>query len=491
MTVRKRIFWWNTGMMAGGILLLFLVGGLLFDSFRREYVYEDIENEQIAEYTVEVYGVLGQVRGENDWAALAEKLSAYGFRLYVSDACNREVFRNLTESEWSCVEELDEQEWEGERPVIYSMDHITIVRASDGTGDSHFHIYAAAMPEGVRFFGMKREIFETFLKLAVPILVLTAVLLLLISRLVAGKMTKKVLSPVEKLTEAARRVEEGRLDEPIAYQTADEFKELCDTFDLMQSRLSEDREKAAEYERARTEMVAGISHDLRTPLTAVKGYIKGMKDKIADTPEKREQYLEIAYRKACDMEILLNRLFFFSRMETGNLPFYKEEVCLKDWLLQYCEEKKTDFQGRICFFCEEEGQMVRLDETQMKRVLDNLFDNSIKYAGRATGEELMEEQSRDSGKPESAKLVLSVRLWTEGGWEHLQVADNGKGVAEEKLPHIFERFYRGEEERGGGGSGLGLYICRYIIECHGGTITASSEGGLVFDILLPREEKTV
>lgn len=91
---------------------------------------------------------------------------------------------------------------------------------------------------------------------------------------------------------------------------------VCDTFNTMQQHLGEEIEKSQKYEKARTEMGPGISHDLRTPLTSVKGYIKGMLDGVANTPEKQRQYLEISYRKSCDMEKLLQKQFFFSKLET-------------------------------------------------------------------------------------------------------------------------------------------------------------------------------
>ncbi len=103
----------------------------------------------------------------------------------------------------------------------------------------------------------------------------------------------------------------------------------------MQKHLKEQMETNQAYEKARTEMVSGISHDLRTPLTSVKGYLKGMLDGIANTEEKRKEYLLVAYRKSCDMEKLLAKLFYFSKLETGNMPFYFQKVDMGAYLEDY------------------------------------------------------------------------------------------------------------------------------------------------------------
>lgn len=147
----------------------------------------------------------------------------------------------------------------------------------------------------------------------------------LFSVVFARYQLRQIMRPVNALTAGAKRVEQGDLSTPVAYQGRDEFTSVCAAFDQMQRHLLEEREKNAAYERARTDLVAGISHDLRTPLTSVKGYIKGMRDGVANTPEKQERYLDIAYRKSCDMERLLQRLLYFSRLETGNLPMFPVE----------------------------------------------------------------------------------------------------------------------------------------------------------------------
>lgn len=154
----------------------------------------------------------------------------------------------------------------------------------------------------------------------------------------------------------------------------------------------------AAYERARTDLVSGISHDLRTPLTSVKGYIKGLRDGVAQTPERQLQYLDIAYRKACDMDILLQRLFDFSRLETGNLPLFPEPADLGDFVSHFVQEAGQEL--------EQEGgpggsphdprrSPVSMDSEQIYRVLNNLKDNALRYAG-------------------ANPLILTLTVWRQG-----------------------------------------------------------------------------
>ena len=195
---------------------------------------------------------------------------------------------------------------------------------------------------------------------------------------------KKLLQPVNALTQAAGRVEEGDFTQAIDYRGRDEFAPVCAAFNRMQEHLLEEQEKNAAYERARTDLVAGISHDLRTPLTSVKGYIKGLRDGVAQTPERQQQYLDIAYRKACDMDVLLQRLFYFSRMETGNLPLFPEPADLGQFASRFAAEAGPELEqagGGIELSVSPGPHPALIDPEQMYRVLNNLKDNAQRYAG--------------------------------------------------------------------------------------------------------------
>ena len=301
------------------------------------------------------------------------------------------------------------------------------------------------------------------------------VVILLLNTLFTRYQLKKLLQPVDALTRAAGRIGAGDFTHPIDYPGRDEFSSVCTAFNRMQEHLLDEQKKNAAYEQARTDLVAGISHDLRTPLTSVKGYIKGLRDGVAQTPERQRQYLDIAYRKACDMDVLLQRLFYFSRMETGNLPLFPEPADLGEFVSRFAAEAGAELEqagGGIELSVSPGPHPALIDLEQMYRVLNNLKDNAQRYAGAG---------------------ALSISLAVEGreGWICIRFADNGRGVSEESLPHLFEQFWREDQARSaqnGEGTGLGLYIVKHIVEAHGGTVQAENDGGLAFTILLPQRE---
>ena len=298
------------------------------------------------------------------------------------------------------------------------------------------------------------------------------VVILLLNTLFTRYQLKKLLQPVDALARAAGRIETGDFTQAIDYQGRDEFAPVCAAFNRMQEHLLAEQEKSAAYERARTDLVAGISHDLRTPLTSVKGYIKGLRDGVAQTPERQRQYLDVAYRKACDMDVLLQRLFYFSRMETGNLPLFREEADLGEFVARFAAETRPELEqagGEITLELSAGPHPASFDPEQMCRVLTNLKDNALRYSG-------------------ADRPVLSLTVERQGERTRIRFADNGQGVPEADLPRLFDQFWRADQarsSRNGEGSGLGLYIARYIVEAHGGTIAARNENGLVFEISLP------
>ena len=299
--------------------------------------------------------------------------------------------------------------------------------------------------------------------------------ILLLSLAFTRYQIKQMMRPVNALTQAAHRVEAGDYSTPVDYEAKDEFSTVCTAFDHMQEHLLQEREKNAMYEQARTDLVAGISHDLRTPLTSVKGYLKGMRDGVANTPEKQALYLDTAYRKACEMERLLQRLFYFSNLETGTLPMFPTHADLGLFVRHFVEETGPELEamgGQMLLRGVPAPHPVQLDTEQMYRVLNNLKENAVHYSG-------------------ADPLVLTLTVWRQRDRECLRFADNGNGVPPEQLPHLFEQFWRGDQarsSRGGEGSGLGLYIVKHIVEAHGGTIEARNDQGLTIDITLPSEE---
>lgn len=255
--------------------------------------------------------------------------------------------------------------------------------------------------------------------------------LLGISQIFTKNLTRHIMEPLEELRKGAKRVQNNDLRQEIAYTGDAEFETVCDTFNEMQRHILEEQEKNRRYEKARTDMIAGISHDLRTPLTAIRGTIKGLMDGIADAPGQRERFLEAAYRRAGEMNVLLDQLFYLSKLETGNLPVHLRRVEMGEFLKNYVEaRKKLPENGEMTFFwnAKQRERYAWIDPEQMQRILDNLLENSRKYAG-------------------ADKLEIAISLEKRRDGVRISFRDNGVGVPGEKLSHIFEEFYRGDESR--------------------------------------------
>lgn len=301
-----------------------------------------------------------------------------------------------------------------------------------------------------------------------------AVTLVIVSAVFTRGLIRHVKEPLNVLGQGIRRIGERDLTTPVEYYGDREFEEVCEAFNQMQAHILKEQEKNRRYEKARTDMIAGISHDLRTPLTAVRGTIKGLLDGVVSSPEQQKRFLRVAYVRTGDMERLLGQLFVLSRLETGNLSLNLYRIGLAAFLEQYAAEKGEFLQPG------EEELTVRLpgkeihvnaDPEQLHRILDNLFENSRKYAGR---------------RPLLMELFLSRG---EGGAEVI-FSDNGDGVLPEQLPYVFDEFYRGDESRNKkSGNGLGLYIVKYLAEAMGGRVWAESKDGFSVHLAFRESEE--
>ncbi|AZN41171.1 sensor histidine kinase [Paenibacillus albus] len=275
-------------------------------------------------------------------------------------------------------------------------------------------------------------------------------------------MSKNIIKPLQALRKAAREIKEGRLDFQLDVARKDEIGQLGTAFEEMRTRLQQSIEVQRQYEANRKELLASISHDLRTPLTAIRGYVDGIMEGVADTPEKNHKYMRTIAVKADELDHLINELFLYSKLDLNRQPFQFEEIALlpflQDWSeeLQFELEKKgialqTDIQlaGDV---------VVTMDRDHFRRVLNNIIQNSERYMDKALP-------------------VIRIIAYQQTDTAVLELADNGTGIEPDALQHIFERFYRVDQSRNTntGGSGLGLAIAKQIMEGHGGAIAAFSK----------------
>ena len=466
--MRRRLFLFHTLTLIGALAILLMVNGLVVHWVSNFYRHSTAPSDG----TQQAQELLSDLdSSEDDWRELDRKLNKLDYNLIVLRG-EEVVFSSLDQIQDDLYRRAAQgTSWPESGTLVVQNDNLVLIGRTLG----EYILIALPRPDIPPVLGRQRPQDEAMMLSILTSGLVAIGAIVLFSLAFSRYQLKQIMRPVNALTDAARRVEAGDLSTPVAYQGRDEFASVCTAFDQMQFHLLQEREKNALYEQARTDLVAGISHDLRTPLTSVKGYIKGLRDGVAQTPERQQQYLDIAYRKACDMDVLLQRLFYFSKLETGNLPLFPEQADLGEFVTSFVAETRGEVANRggdIQVSVSQRPHPVRMDTEQMYRVLTNLTENALRYA-------------------QADPLHLTISVWREDGMEHLRFADNGPGVPTEQLPHLFEQFWRGDQARGSGqgeGSGLGLYIVKYIVEAHGGTIRASNESGLVFDITLPLGE---
>lgn len=289
-------------------------------------------------------------------------------------------------------------------------------------------------------------------------------ILIVTSLLLTRQTYISVAKPVWKLNEAMRQLGKGNLDYSIATTGTDEFSELCNNFDVMRRAVKETMETKVKYDRDNRELVSNISHDLKTPITSIKGYVEGIMDGVADTPEKMDRYIKTIYNKANEMDRLINELTLYSKIDTNRVPYDFHRLNVKEFFNDCVEEIGLDLESKgiklIYSNYVESSTRVIGDPEQLCRVINNIIGNSIKYMDKANG-------------------TIDICVVDNSDSIQVEIEDNGKGIAAKDLSNIFDRFYRTDASRNSsqGGSGIGLSIVKKIIEDHGGYIWATSKEG--------------
>ena len=276
---------------------------------------------------------------------------------------------------------------------------------------------------------------------------------------------QSILSPLNKLQEATKKIRDGNLEFTLDVDADDEICHLCQDFEEMRMRLKESAEEKVQYDKESKELISNISHDLKTPITAIKGYVEGIMDGVASSPEKLDKYIRTIYNKANDMDRLIDELTFYSKIDTNKIPYTFSKINVSQYFRDCVEEVGLDMEARGIelgyFNYVDEDVVVIADAEQMKRVINNIISNSVKYLDKKKG-------------------IINIRIKDDGDFIQVEIEDNGKGIAAKDLPNIFDRFYRTDSSRNSsqGGSGIGLSIVRKIIEDHGGRIWATSKEGI-------------
>ncbi|WP_238654889.1 sensor histidine kinase [Paenibacillus piscarius] len=288
---------------------------------------------------------------------------------------------------------------------------------------------------------------------------------------------KRIKQPLDTLADGVHQIRDGNLDVRIEYGNKDEFAPVCEDFNDMAVRLKESQRLIRKQEESRKELLAGISHDLRSPLTSVRAYSEGLLDGVAATPESQKKYITMIKTKAEDIDRMVNKIFLFSKMDLGDYPYEPEVLEVNQELLSLIKAMTEEYRDQgldVVIAALAPDVHIFADPAQLSSMVFNILENSWKYKDKE-------------------RVQVTIRTEVMGNHVQICLEDNGPGVPEKALDKLFDVFYRSDPSRNNPtkGSGLGLAITAKAVSRMGGSIHAepSPAGGLRIIIKLPVTDK--
>ncbi|PJI07533.1 MULTISPECIES: sensor histidine kinase [Clostridium] len=287
-------------------------------------------------------------------------------------------------------------------------------------------------------------------------------------------MEKRVFKPISKLENGVEEISKGNYDVEIEFKIHNEIGMLIYSFNDMAKKLKQAEKVKKEYEESRKNLIASISHDLKTPITSIQGYIETLQEMDNAPKETVKKYHQIIYNNTAYINRLIDDLFLFSKLDIQKLDFNFERAEMKAFMEDLMQEFSFALEDKGVKFnytdSIDKKSYVKIDGKRVNQIFRNLIGNAVKYG-------------------DDKDLLIEVALYRENNMIYTTVKDNGPGIPKEKLQHIFERFYRIDCERTKDlmSTGLGLAIAKELVEAQGGEIKVSSvvNEGTCFTIMFP------
>lgn len=306
------------------------------------------------------------------------------------------------------------------------------------------------------------EMWELFMGILTRTLLVGVGSIIAVCLLFAWRISRGIARPLRELVTATSYIAEGNLDSRVRISARNELGDLGEAFNTMVDKLQESLSREKALDNSRRELIANVSHDLRTPLTSIRGYVEGLRDGVAQNPDKVKRYLEVIHEKTLSLDRLIADLFRLSQLDTGQLEMKPQRIGASELLTGIAAQFQPDIERagiNIHTEIPEGLPVIEVDRDRIEQALGNIIENAIKYT------------------PSGGTISLMAMAEPKG--VRVMVADTGEGIAPEDLPRVFERLYRGEKSRSrqSGGTGLGLAIAKQIIEAHNGRIWVESEKG--------------
>lgn len=473
MTIKRRLFWSNILMIAVPIIATAIVGilciGFIWISFIHGFGIEIHDQEEFDIVCALVSEKAEDaIKNTSDFSALEPLLDSNGMSVRICSGT--EILysygnQNTDEALYTAANSL------GDGATV-TLNGRTLRRNEVRANGASYTLYLTGGYNTIRSYTTLKVIAV----LAAILITFTVFLsVLLTNRFLTRFVLKRVEEPLDLLANGVHELRDGNLNYRIAYSHRDEFQPVCEDFNEMAGRLKESVQKLQQQEQSRKELIAGISHDIRSPLTSIQAYVEGLIDGVAKTPESKSRYLQTIKGKAEDLEHIVAQLFLYSKMELGEYPDNSQDLQLDRLIGDTISPLQADYsQKGLEISMHLEPVALHADPIQIERIVTNIIENSLKYTDKAPGH-------------------LKITLQKTAAGSQLSFADDGPGVADDALPRLFEVFYRSDPARQNPnqGSGLGLAIVSNIVEHIGGTVQASRSelGGLEICIDFFSEEK--
>lgn len=486
MSIRKKIIISNLLMMLVPLILLLSMGMLWLQTAGQKYwkpieeMYEDKNGVISAQNLIYAYqeelwdtnwseleslddeaADTGELTQTPEMVRLRKDLTdlGYHFTVLLNDET---LYSNASESEWMQVEKLIGPIPEQAKSVTVGNKDVSVIKCSFYEDGEECSIIAVSN-ETRNVLGSQSYLQKYVVPYVWIFGVCAVLIVVLVNACCSRWINSLIIPPMKEIRRGMQKVKSGVLDSEISVLRRDELGEVCEEFNEMQRQLKRSKEEQMKYEAYRKGLISSISHDLRTPLTTIKGYVGGILDGIADTDEKKKKYLLAVQTRTKDLENLVNQISSYNKMENHTFNYQKEQTDLKEFVREYLEDNEAFISEHgldILLSAEDDIKLV-MDRGAFKRILDNLLTNSIRYR-------------------ENERSRIEIRIQKKEGRIIWSVADDGPGVEENCLEKIFESFCRLDAARShcSEGSGLGLAIVKRIVIDHQGMIYARDNAGL-------------
>jgi len=288
------------------------------------------------------------------------------------------------------------------------------------------------------------------------------------------RLEKRIFKPMDELKNAVDEIARGNYHVKVDYEVTNEFGVLIHSFNEMAQKLQESEKMQLTYEENRKTLIANISHDLKTPIASIQGYIEAIVEGVVASPDKINKYLKIIHNNTVYINRLIDDLFLFSKLDMDKLDFQFEVLPIQPYMNDLIMEFKLELEEKQIQFIYKDrtdGEfIVRIDRKRIHQAIRNIIGNGAKYCTEKN-------------------LIIEVELFFQDNNVCISIKDNGPGIPQDKLPHVFDRFYRIDTERTKDliSTGLGLAIAKELVEAHKGKITVTSQEneGTCFTIMLP------